>query len=149
MQSSFIFIILVFILCAILPIQANINARLAKALDNPVMAAFISFAVGTVALFIYLVIANQFSFRGIVSPGTPWWIWIGGLLGVFFVAGIVVLVPRLGVALAFSLVIAGQMAAAIILDQFGLLGSAVREISPGRIAGALLLIAGVVLIRKF
>ena len=42
-----------------------------------------------------------------------------------------------------------RKAAAIILDQFGLLGSAVREISPGRIAGALLLIAGVVLIRKF
>jgi bacterial/archaeal transporter family-2 protein len=149
MQSRLIFMILAMILGAILPIQANVNARLAKVLDSPVMAAFVSFAVGTVALLIYLFITNQFNFQGVNVSRPPWWLWIGGLLGVFFVAGIVVLVPRLGMALAFSLVIAGQMAAAIILDHFGLLGSAVREISPGRIAGALLLIAGVVLIRKY
>ncbi len=149
MQSRLIFMILAMILGAILPIQANVNARLAKVLDSPVMATFVSFAVGTVALLIYLFITNQFNFQGVNASTTPWWIWIGGLLGVFFVAGIVVLVPRLGMALSFSLVIAGQMAAAIILDHFGLLGSPVREISLGRIAGALLLIAGVVLIRKY
>ena len=111
MQSRFIFLILALILGAILPIQANVNARLAKALSSPVMAAFVSFATGTVALLVYLILTKQFSLQGVNSPPAPWWIWIGGVLGVFFVAGIVVLVPRLGVALAFSLVIAGQMLA--------------------------------------
>ena len=134
---------------AILPMQAAINARLAKTADNnPVMAAFVSFAVGTIALMIYLVIAGQFNFR-YVSGNSPWWIWTGGLLGTFFVAGIVILLPKLGVTLAFSLVIAGQMLAAIVFDQFGWMGLAVKEISAGKIAGAILLIMGVFLIRKY
>jgi len=133
---------------AILPMQAAINARLAKTAGNPVMAAFISFAVGTVALMIFLIIAGQFQFRFLCSS-TRWWIWTGGLLGIFFVAGIVVLLPRLGVVLSFSLVLAGQMFAAILFDQFGWLGVAVREISAGKIIGSILLIVGVFLIRRY
>ena len=134
---------------AILPTQAAINARLAKASGSPVMAALISFAVGTVALLAYLSVNRDLSFGWIQTNQWPWWIWIGGLLGTFFVAGIVILLPKLGVALAFSLVIAGQMFTAIVFDHFGWLGTSIREISFGRIAGAILLIAGVVLIRKF
>jgi bacterial/archaeal transporter family-2 protein len=149
MQSKWMFIIVAFMLGAILPIQGAINAKLAKTVASPVMAAFISFAVGTMALFLYLVLSRQANWHAVSIKNTSWWIWTGGLLGTFFVAGITVLLPRLGVALAFGLVIAGQMAAAVIFDQFGFLGVAIREISAGKIAGALLLIAGVVLIRKF
>ena len=112
------------------------------------MSAFISFAIGTLALMIFLIISGQFQFR-FISSQSPWWIWTGGILGTFFVAGIVVLLPRLGVALSFSLVLAGQMFAAILFDQFGWLGVAVREISAGKIIGSLLLIIGVILIRKY
>jgi len=70
-------------------------------------------------------------------------------LGAVYVSSVVVLVPKLGVALAFSLIIAGQMIMAIIFDHFGWLGLAIKEISPGKIIGVLLLVAGVVLIRKF
>ena len=128
--------------------QAAINARLAKTAGSSVMAAFISFAVGTIALMIFLLITGQFQFK-FISTSSPWWLWTGGILGTFFVAGIVVLLPRLGVVLSFSLVLAGQMFAAILFDQFGLLGLAVREISLGKIIGALLLIVGVILIRKY
>ena len=134
---------------AILPIQAIINFRLSKNVGGPIIAAFISFAVGTIGLLLYLIISKQFNFRDLITQPSPWWIWIGGLLGTFYVAAIVMLVPRLGVALAFSLVIAGQTITAIIFDHFGWLGVAIREISLGKIIGALLLIAGVVLIRKF
>jgi bacterial/archaeal transporter family-2 protein len=148
MQSRLIFIAMALALGAVLPMQAAINSRLAKTAGNPVMAAFISFAVGTIALMIYLIIAGQFQFR-FVSTQSPWWIWTGGLLGTFFVAGIVILLPRLGVVLSFSLVLAGQMLVAILFDQFGWLGVAVREISPGKIIGSVLLIIGVILIRKY
>ena len=149
MQSRLLFIAMALALGAILPLQAAINARLAKTADNsPVMAAFVSFAVGTIALMIFLIIAGQFNFR-FVSGGSPGWIWTGGLLGIFFVAGIIVLLPKLGAALAFGLVITGQMLAAILFDQFGWMGLTVKEISAGRIAGAVLLIVGVILIRKF
>ena len=94
MQSRLLFIAMALVLGAILPLQAAINARLAKTAGSPVMAAFVSFAVGTIALMIYLIIAGQFNFR-FVSRSSPVWIWTGGLLGTFFVAGIVVLLPRL------------------------------------------------------
>ncbi len=149
MQSRIFFILMALALGAILPIQAAVNSRLSKTVGSPVIAAFISFAVGTIALFLYLLLSRQLNFHEANFRQSPWWIWVGGVLGTFFVAGIVVLLPRLGVALAFSLVIAGQMAAAIIFDHFGLLGVSIREISLGKIAGAILLIAGVFLIRKF
>jgi transporter family-2 protein len=148
MQSRFLFIAMALALGAVLPMQAAINARLAKTTGNPVMAAFISFAVGTIALLIFLVVAGQFKL-GFISSQPPWWIWTGGLLGTFFVAGIVVLLPRLGVVLSFSLVLAGQMFAAILFDEFGWLGMAVKEISMGKIIGSILLIIGVILIRKY
>jgi transporter family-2 protein len=148
MQSRLLLIAIALALGAILPLQAAINARLAKTAGSPVMAAFVSFAVGTIALMIFLIAAGQFNFR-YVSAGSSWWIWTGGLLGTFFVAGIVVLLPKLGAALSFSLVIAGQMLAAILFDQFGWMGLAVKEISAGKIIGAILLIAGVILIRKY
>jgi transporter family-2 protein len=148
MQSRLLFILMALALGAVLPMQAAINARLAKSAGNPVMAAFISFAVGTIALMVFLLITGQFLFR-FNTGSSPWWIWTGGLLGTFFVAGIVILLPRLGVVLSFSLVLAGQMFAAILFDQFGWLGVTIREISAGKIIGAILLIIGVILIRKY
>jgi len=148
MQSRLLFIVMALALGAVLPMQAAINARLAKTAGNPVMAAFVSFAVGTIALMLFLIITGQFKL-GFISAQSPWWIWTGGLLGTFFVAGIVILLPKLGVVLSFSLVLAGQMFAAILFDQFGWLGLAVKEISAGKIIGSVLLIIGVVLIRKY
>ena len=148
MQSRLLFMAMALALGAILPMQAAINARLAKTAGNPVMAAFISFAVGTIALMLFLIIAGQFQFRFIPSQ-SPWWIWTGGILGTFFVAGILLLLPRLGVVLSFSLVLAGQMFTAILFDQFGWMGLAIKEISAGKIIGSILLIIGVILIRKY
>ena len=149
MPFRFLFVIIALLLGAILPIQAAINTRLAKTVGTPVAAAFVSFAVGTIALLIYLVITRQFNWQSSAALQAPWWIWIGGLLGTFYVAGIVVLLPSLGTVLTFSLVIAGQTIAAVVIDHFGWLNVAIREVSIGRIVGIILLIAGVVLVRKY
>jgi transporter family-2 protein len=149
MQSKILLVVAALALGAILPLQAAINSRLSKSIGSPVYAAFVSFAVGTIALFIYLILTKQFNLQALQPRQNPWWIWTGGLLGTFFVAGIVMLLPKLGVALAFSLVIAGQMIASLLFDQYGWLGVAVKEISLGKIAGVILLIAGVVMVRKF
>ena len=148
MQSRLLFMAMALALGAVLPMQAAINARLAKTAGSPVMAAFISFAVGTLALMVFLIIAGQFKL-GFISSSTPWWSWTGGVLGTFFVAGIVILLPRLGVVLSFSLVLAGQMFTAILFDQFGWMGLAIKEISAGKIIGVIMLILGVLLIRKY
>ena len=79
----------------------------------------------------------------------PWYAWLGGVIGAVYVVSILLLLPRLGLALSFSLIIAGQLLISLLLDHFGLLGLPVQSISAGRLLGAALLMIGVALIRKF
>ncbi len=80
--------------------------------------------------------------------GAPWWVWAGGFLGAFYVFASIILTPRIGAASTVGFVIAGQMVASIVLDQFGLLNLPVNTVSFPKIAGAVLVIAGAVLVLR-
>ncbi|MGI8495407.1 MAG: DMT family transporter [Pyrinomonadaceae bacterium] len=147
--NNYFFIFLAIIAGMMMPTQAAINNKLALSVDSPILAAFISFLVGTVALFIYI-LATGIPLGNLLDAKNASAIaWTGGILGAFFVASTVTLVPRLGVALTFSLIIAGQMLVTLVIDHFGLLGVPVKEISVPRILGVTLITIGVILIRKF
>lgn len=149
MSNTVFFILLALAAGAMMPTQAAINNKLAVAVESPILAAFVSFVVGTVALFVYLLLSGaSLGNLASVKDATPI-SWIGGLLGAFFVAAAVTLVPRLGVAMTFSLIIAGQMLITLVIDHFGLLGVPETKVSLARVAGILLITAGVVLIRRF
>ena len=132
---------------AMIAIQAPTNAMLAKAGGSPVLAALISFGVGTVALLVTWLASGN---RPATAPfaGLPWYAWIGGLYGAFFVAIAAYAAPRIGLASLITIGISGQVAAALWLDHVGALGLPREPINLGRVAGALLVIAGVVLVRK-
>jgi transporter family-2 protein len=70
-------------------------------------------------------------------------------MGSIYVTSIIVLVPRLGAALSFGLIIAGQMVFSLALDHSGLFGVPVQPVNWGRILGVLLIFAGILLIQKF
>lgn len=147
--SGYFFIVLAVIAGMTMPTQAVINNKLADHANSPVLAVFISFVIGTVGLFVYI-LATGISLEGIWSArNAPAIAWTGGLLGAFFVASAVILVPRLGVALTFSLIVAGQMIVTLVIDHYGLLGVPVKEVSVIRVVGVTLITMGVVLIRKF
>ncbi|MEZ5429538.1 MAG: DMT family transporter [Pyrinomonadaceae bacterium] len=147
--NNYFFIILAIVAGMMMPTQAAINNRLALSVNSPILAAFVSFVVGTLGLFIYILATGIPLGNILTARNAPAIVWIGGLLGAFFVASAVVLVPRLGVALTFSLIIAGQMLVTLVIDHFGLLGVPVKQISLMRVLGATLITIGVVLIRKF
>ena len=71
-----------------------------------------------------------------------------GLFGAIFSGLGVVLVPQLGAATFIALLVTGQMLASVAFDHFGWLGLAQRPIDLSRVIGVILLIAGVVLIRR-
>lgn len=129
-------------------LQAPTNARLAGALASPVNAALVSFAVGTLALAL---LAATLHVRPDVEAARslPWYSWIGGLYGAVFVVVAAWAVPRLGVAMTISLMVAGQLLASLVLDHFGAFGVPRQPINLGRIAGVALVISGVVLVRRF
>lgn len=130
---------------AMLPLQGLVNARLGSQVGGPIIAAFVSFLVGTIALGAYLALARQrIGFADAMHM--PAWVWLGGLLGAFYVAVVTLLIPRLGPATMMCLVIFGQVTAALLLDKFGVLQSAPRTVDAVRIIGAALVLAGVVLV---
>lgn len=132
----------------VLPVQAAINAQLSRALGNPVAATACSFASGTILLILLtLVFFRDLPPLSQIAKIPVWLFLTGGALGVVYLIGNVVLVPRLGAATVFVFAIAGQLTMALLLDQFGLLGLAVREISLGRVAGVLMVLAGAVMVR--
>lgn len=134
---------------AFMPVQAGVNSQLARWAGHPILAATISFIVGTVTLLIYsLTLRSSWPTWGALWPA-PWWVWTGGLFGAFFVAVAAAFAPRLGAATFISVAVAGQMLVSLILDQYGLLGFQPRPLSTWRVVGAVLLVVGVALIRRF
>ena len=132
-----------------MPTQGAVNTKLAGYVESPVTAAFISFLVGTIALFIYMLITGTPMSNFTNSKNAPVITWTGGLLGAFFVTAIAMSVPRLGVALTFSLAIAGQMLITLLIDHFGFLDVPVREINVPRVLGVVLIVTGVIVVRRF
>jgi transporter family-2 protein len=143
-----LFVLVTLAVSAGLPLQAGVNAQLVRFAGHPVLAALVSFMVGTAALSVYALAA-----RLPVSPGrlaeAPFWAWSGGVFGAVFVAAAADLAPRLGAAFFVGVVVAGQMAASLVLDHFGLVGFAHQPVSPLRLLGAGLVVLGVALVRRF
>jgi len=131
---------------AFLPLQAGINRRLAHYVGGAVRASMISFFVGA---FVLLAVTLLFT-RGGAKPGdAPWWAWIGGALGAFYVTSTVVVPGRIGVAAYFGILVAAQLVMSVLADQFGWLGFEQHAITPLRTLGVALLVGGALLVRLF
>lgn len=131
------------------PVQFSVNAQLRNAVGGPAVATGISFLIGTLAAIIVAVVLREALPGADSVSGAPWWVWTGGLLGAFYVLASILLTPRLGSAATIGFILAGQMAASIVIDHFGLLRTAVHEVTFPRLVGAALIVAGVALVQRF
>jgi bacterial/archaeal transporter family-2 protein len=75
----------------------------------------------------------------------PWYAYSSGLLGLFIVGVIGYVVPRLGLAIGFTLIVASQFLVSALMDQFGLCGAAVRPLEPMKWVGLGVVLFGVYL----
>jgi bacterial/archaeal transporter family-2 protein len=128
-------------------VQQALNANLRAAIGSAAWSGFSSYLVGLVCMVLLAMAMGDPVPTGVVAR-IPWWSWSGGLFGAVFIALAILLVPKLGAATFIALLVAGQMLASVTLDHFGWLGLAQREIDLPRVIGVLLLIGGVVLIRR-
>nr|WP_314260112.1 DMT family transporter [uncultured Devosia sp.] len=128
--------------------QAPINANLGRNLGVPIAAAGVSFVAGAILLWaIALIYSHVVSAPINFGAPAPWTFVAGGVLGAFYVFSNIMLTPMIGAAAVMALSVAGQLVGGMFLDKIGFMGMAVREISMGRIAGAVLLITGALMIR--
>ena len=131
---------------AMLPIQFGINAQLAHWVGSPLRATLVSFAVGTAVLLAATLVFSR-GWPADRVAGAPWWVWLGGFLGAFYVLGSVVTAPKLGAAALFAFILAGQAIASLAVDHFGWVGFDENPVTPGRLFGMALVAAGVAAVR--
>jgi transporter family-2 protein len=128
--------------------QPAINAKFAQYTPSRIYGGLLNFAVGLLVMIVVLLAFRAPAPTGAQVAQAPWWSWIGGVLGAFFVTMSIILLPKMGAAVFVSLVVAGQLVGAAVIDHYGLLDVTARPMSWGRIFGVVLLIAGVICIRK-
>ena len=134
---------------AAVAMQFGVNTQLRTVVGGTVTAAAISFIVGAAGLTVAAAVVDRRLPAASAVISAPLWVWIGGLLGAFYVIASIVLTPRLGAATTVGLVLAGQVAASIAIDHFGLLRVSVQEATLPRLAGAVLIVVGVFLVQRF
>jgi transporter family-2 protein len=131
-----------------LTIQMAWNSRLRTSTGSPVLTTLISVFVSLLSLA--LLWASGTTSRGSIPAfgSLPKWAWFGGIFAAYYLVVSLIAIPKLGAAAVFSLVIAGQMVAALILDSTGLFGVAQIGLSTSRVLGTALLLMGVILIQR-
>jgi len=147
MNGATLSLVLAVIAGILIAVQAPTNALLGKASGSPIVAAFISFVVGAIALGAVVAVTSGKVFTPALRQ-VPSYAWIGGIYGAFFVAVAAFAAPRVGIGVLLTAAVAGQLAAALILDHYGLLGLARHPVTLTRAAGFLLVLVGAVLVRR-
>jgi transporter family-2 protein len=132
----------------LIALQAPINSTLGKRIGT-LPAASVSFAIGTVVLVaLALLFGGGFGKLGEARHLT-WVYLIGGVLGAAYVTTVLVTVRSLGAGGVTAATIAGQLTAAVVVDQLGILGVEKQVVTGPRIAGIALLAAGTFLVVKY
>lgn len=131
-----------------LSMQIGMNAQLRRSLGGAYPAALVSFLVGTAALLLLVLVTRTAMPSRDALASIPWWAWFGGVLGAFYVAISTIVAAELGASSLLALAIAGQLAMALVIDNYGWLGLPVNPLTWTRMLGVALLGAGVWLVAR-
>lgn len=124
-------------------VQLACNGQVGQRAGEPLVAALLNFAVGTLALLAAAAALAATAGRGLLAHGLPtvWWLYLGGPLGAVFVTVAVYAVRELGVLRLSLAVIAGQLAGGLAIDRWA--PGPHPPIGPATLAGAVLTVLAV------
>jgi transporter family-2 protein len=144
-------IVLALLAGAVLPVQGVVNGLLRHDLGAPFAVGAVSFLVATLAMAATLLFSATIlrapapTLKGL--PAMPWWGWLGGFAGAIYVTTVFTAIPVIGASAAVGLTVAGQQVASVFVDRHGWFRLPKREVSPLRLTGVVLLLAGVAVIK--
>jgi len=107
-------------------------------------SVFITYGSGGLLVTLLMLASRGGNLRA--ASGLPWYAFTTGILGLVIVGSIGFVVPRLGVARAFTLITGSQFLMAALIDHFGLFGAVVRPVDATRALGLVVMMAGVWLV---
>ncbi|MFC3418778.1 DMT family transporter [Salinicoccus hispanicus] len=130
----------------LVPVQTSVNSRLAGFTRSLLLASFYSFLTGTVLLLVINLAVNpgKLAPSFILSQDFSYIWFTGGLLGVIYLTGNIILLPKIGAALTVIMTVAGQMVIGLMVDTFGWFGAPTQPLGLFRILGIAIMIAGIV-----
>lgn len=148
MQTNALLLVIAAIITgAVVPFQAGANAALGRTLGHPLWGTLLSLCVSFACIVPVMLLANVQAPTLSTLGQAPRWIWIGGIVGVVYITGALMLAPKLGAAGFIMAVIAGQMLASMIIDQWGLVGLPQKPVSWSRLAGLGLIVLGLLVMQ--
>lgn len=130
-----------------IPILAALNARLGALIAAPAAAAVVLFAVAFGGAVVVMLLTGSATAMAQIAQ-QPKHLFLAGFFVCFYVLSVTWVAPRFGLGNAISCVLLGQLVAAAVIDQFGLMGVMVRQITPLRATGLGLMALGVVLVQR-
>jgi transporter family-2 protein len=145
---NYILSTLAFFIGVLLPVQVGVNAELARHINSPVLAALVSFLVGSMCLIVGAVVLRTPLPTWETAVSLPTWVWLGGLIGAAVVLCSILAGPKIGALALVGLLLTGQLVASILIDHNGWLGFPIQKMDLQRLFGVLLLVGGFMLIRK-
>ncbi len=149
MDHSLIFIALTLLVGLCFPIMAASNGALSKSIGSPFSASMGVFILSAVIMTIVSVATKS----PVLSPQnmshTHFSMWLGACIVVINVVTFTIVPPKIGIGNMIVLFVTGQMIASVVVEHFGLLHFPVHLFNWQRAIGLALIIAGVVLVKKF
>ncbi|MFT8727459.1 MAG: DMT family transporter [Liquorilactobacillus ghanensis] len=138
------FIIFGIIVGITLPFQIATNSKLQQTIASSLQACLVNFIIGTIVLSILTLFTGQsLEISTNFIQSVPSWIWLGGILGVIYQMGNILLFPRLGGVQTVLMPILGQIFGSLIIDNFRLFDSPFHAITFFRILGVILVLLGI------
>ena len=144
-MTSLVFLIIAVIGGVAVTLQGQFMGLMDQSLGTK-ESVFLTYAGGGLVVALVMLAARGGNLRAWAS--VPWYALTAGLLGLVIVGTIGYTVPRLGLAVAFTIIVAAQFVMAALIDHFGWLGAAARPMGPSQLAGVGLLILSVWLITR-
>jgi len=147
MNQTFIVILIAAVGGIAVAIQGQFMGLLDKGFGTK-ESVLLTYGLGAVVMFAYfLLVPASFNFK-LSATQIPWYAFTAGLLGLAIVSSISYSIPRLGLATAFTIMIAAQFIITALIEQFGWFEAQESTMSLSRIAGFIAIIGGVWLVAK-
>lgn len=132
-------------------VQGVINSTLGDKLGAG-ETNFIVHSTAAIILFIFLainiLISNKNNFILTKFKEIPWYLFLGGIIGVVITYGVIVSISKIGAAAATTAIIIGQVFTASLFDHFGILELEEVPFSWSKLFGIILLAIGARLLLK-
>jgi len=130
-----------------IPFQTSINNKLSVYTKSPIYTSAISFGVGVLFLLLLNVFSNPYmlTIRFLSEQSFHYYWFAGGMIGVVFLTGNLLLLPRIGASLTVVISLTGQIVMGVIIDFFGWFDAQIQPFTVYNVFGVILLITGIIL----